>query len=262
MAPFDPVAFYEAAYAPLGDDHRDDTFRRWRDVGARSKAAHAARLMRDVDLSPKSIVEIGCGEGALLAQLSRWAAPETEIVGYELSSNAARRAESRNLAAVTVRTYDGSRVPVADDAYDVAILSHVLEHVIDPHELLAEAARIAKWVIVEVPLEDNLSAARSGKRQEAARIGHLQFFDRAAVRDLCSSAGLVVLKEMTDPLPYNHHAFFAAGFRDRAAAAIKTVVRRAAWGLTSTVAERLFTVHYACIARAPDHGRRRVASNG
>ena len=93
------------------------------------------------------------------------------------------------------------------------------------------------------------SAARPAKRVEAARIGHIQFLDRAAVHALVASAGLTVAAELTDPLPYAHHAFFAASRPSRVRAALKAGTRRALWGVSQRAAERLFTVHYACLAR-------------
>jgi hypothetical protein len=114
--------------------------------------------------------------------------------------------------------------------------------------LLREAARVAPVVLVEVPLEDNRSAAREEKRDEAARIGHVQFFDRAAVRSLFQVAGLSVRAELSDPLPYAHHAFFAETRAERGTAALKTAVRWGAWRGAPRAAERMFTVHYAAIA--------------
>ena len=147
--------------------------------------------------------------------------------------------------------FDGLDVPAEDGAYDLAVLSHVLEHVPEPMLLLREAARVAPAVLIEVPLEDNRSARRDEKREEAARIGHVQFFDRAAVHALVRVAGLTVTAELSDPLPYAHHAFFAETRGERATAALKTGVRHATWRVAPRATERLFTVHYAALTSRP-----------
>jgi SAM-dependent methyltransferase len=244
----DLAAFYEAGYS-LADRAEGERMGRWRALGARGKAAHAVALCSRVGFSPDSLVEIGCGDGSLLAELAA-RGHAARLDGFELSAPAAEIARGRGIpGAGRIEAFDGARVPAADGAYDFAVLSHVLEHVPDPAALLGEAARVADRVLVEVPLEANRSAARPAKRAEAASIGHIQFFDRAAIRDLCAGAGLSVVAELTDPLPYAHHAFFAATPAARARAAAKALVRRAAWRLAPRAAERLFTVHYACLAK-------------
>ena len=113
------------------------------------------------------MVEIGCGEGALLAELAR-AWPRRRFDGFELSAPAIEIARSRGIPrAGRLEAYDGAHVPAADGAYELAVLSHVLEHVPDPLPLLREAARVARRVLVEVPLEDN----RSGRAAGQARRG-------------------------------------------------------------------------------------------
>jgi SAM-dependent methyltransferase len=243
----DPRAFYEAGYTQP-DAAEALRLGRWRELGARSKAAHVRELCERTKLRPHTVVEIGCGDGALLAAL-RGLAPVFD--GFELSAPAAELARRALPDARRVEPFDGREVPAEDGSYDLAILSHVLEHVPVPGPLLAEAARVAHEVIVEVPLEDNRSARRPEKRAEAARIGHVHFFDRAAVRDLIGDAGLEREEELTDPLPYAHHAFFADGFAARAAALAKWAARAGAHRVAPRSCEAWFTVHYAVLARRP-----------
>jgi SAM-dependent methyltransferase len=238
----DLAAFYAAGYA-VEDPEEAARLGRWRALGARTKAEHAFELCRRAHLFPTTLVEIGCGDGALLMELSRLAAV---VDGFELSPTAIALARARRIpGARRLEAYDGAHVPADDGAYDLVVLSHVLEHVPEPAPLLAEAARVGRHVLVEVPLEANRSASRPGKRAEAARIGHLHAFDRAQVRALIAEAGLRRIAELTDPLPYAHHAFFGAPVR----AAAKWAVRAALWRAAPTRAERLFTVHYAALCR-------------
>src|SRR5690349_11765217 len=163
----DHAAFYAAGYAP-GDPARAELGGRWRALGARNKAGHVVELCGRARLRPATLVEIGCGEGAVLAELAaRGLAPALD--GFELSATAIALARQRDIpGAGRLEAYDGARVPAADGAYDLAVLTHVLEHVADPAALLAEAARVARWVLVEVPLEANRSASRPAKRALAA----------------------------------------------------------------------------------------------
>jgi SAM-dependent methyltransferase len=225
--------FYEAGYAVA-----DERMGRWRAIGARSKAAHVEALCERAQLTPKTVVEIGCGDGSVLAEL---AARGWVVDGFELAENAARAARDRGVAR-RVERFDGEHVPAEADAYDLAVLSHVLEHVPQPGPLLSEAARIGKWVLVEVPLEDNRSARRPAKRKLSEEAGHLHAFNRADVLRLIGEAGLEPRAELTDPLPYEHHAFFGGA----AKGAVKWATRAAMHKVG--VAERYITLHYAVLA--------------
>ena len=241
----DLQAFYGDLYT-VEDPERAKFLGGWRRQGAASKAAHVAVLTRG--LAVRRIVEIGCGDGALLAALSERGIGDA-LDGFELSAEAAELAREKAIPRVgRIEAYDGLHVPAEDDAYDLAILSHVVEHIPEPAPVLKEAARLASHVIVEVPLEDNRSARRPAVRQEAARIGHVHAFSRADVRALMQQAGMEVVAEVTDPLSLAHHSYFAQDVPARAKAAAKTFVRRAAFRAAPERSERLFTVHYACLA--------------
>ncbi|HET8758791.1 MAG TPA: class I SAM-dependent methyltransferase [Solirubrobacteraceae bacterium] len=225
--------FYEAGYAVA-----DPRGGRWRAIGARSKAAHVEALTARAGLTPRTVVEIGCGDGSVLAEL---AARGWVVDGFELAENAAAAARERGIAR-RVERFDGEHVPAETDEYDLAVLSHVLEHVPDPLPLLAEAARVAPSVLVEVPLEDNRSARRPAKKRLSEEAGHLHAFSRARVLRLVREANLHPRAEMTDPLPYEHHAFSAGALRGGAKWLTRAALHRAG------VAERLITLHYAVLA--------------
>jgi SAM-dependent methyltransferase len=242
--------FYEEAYS--GPPEEGKRYARWRELGARAKADHVQELCARIGLEPRSVVEVGCGDGALLAELRSRGLGE-ELAGYEISESAVAIARGRGIRA---ESFDGARLPLSDDAFDLGVLSHVLEHVEEPAALLAETARVSRAVILEVPLEANVSARRGSKREGAVEIGHLQRLDRRAARRIVHEAGLEVAAELTDPLTREVHAFFADSAPARVSAAAKAALRRAAYGASRRAAERLFTVHYACACVSPGFRRK------
>ena len=241
------IGFYEDAYSLRGP--QADRYARWRALGAVGKADHVIALCRRAGLDPSSTLDVGCGDGALLGELARRGFGG-RLHGVEISSAAARIARGA-LGEDAVEVFDGSSLPAGEGAFELGILSHVLEHVPDPPALLAETARVCRAVVFEVPLEANFSARRPAKRAHAAEIGHLHRLDRAGARAIASAAGLRVAAELQDPLPLEVHRFFAAGARARAAGAAKWGVRAGANLLAPSLARRLFTVHYACLCE-PD----------
>ena len=224
----DLSGFYDSAYARGGERHA-----RWRELGARGKAEHVVSLASKASLPTGRVAEIGCGDGALLAELASRGFG-SKLSGYDISTTAVELATARGVGDVSV--FDGLRLPVDDKAFDLGILSHVLEHVPDPLPLLTEVARASKSVIVEVPLE----------RKPSKDIGHIHALDRDAVQALVRSAGLRVVADLLDPLPREVHTFFADRPLDQARGLAKAVVRRGLFRASPALAERALTLHYAC----------------
>ena len=243
----DLAGFYDEAYRRASAD--GDQHARWRQLSARGKADHVFALCEAAGLAPESAAEIGCGDGALLAELGARGLTG-ELHGFEVSDEGARIARGRGVPGlVDVTVFDGESLPADDGAFDLAILSHVLEHVPDPGALLREAARVAPAVVLEVPLEVNLSARRPAKRRGADHIGHLQALDRERVRAMAAEAGLRVVDEVLDPLPVEVHTYWASTSGERARATAKAAVRRALFKASPRTAERVFTLHYAALCR-------------
>jgi SAM-dependent methyltransferase len=244
------VSFYDDAYSQ--DPRASLRYARWRALGALGKAEHVMALCARAGLRPTSTLEVGCGDGALLCELRRRGFGG-RLSGVEITEAAVAIARERaEIDSVTL--YDGLHLQDADGAHDLGILSHVLEHVPDPSALLAEVARACRAVLVEVPLEANVSARRSSKRAHAAEVGHLQRLDRDGARAIVERAGLEITYELDDPLPLSAQRFFASTRSARSAATAKWALRVSLHRLAPALARRLFTVHYACLclpARLP-----------
>lgn len=237
------VEFYDDSYAREGEQAQ--LYSRWRALGARGKAEHVIELCSRADLQPASTLEVGCGDGALLCELRRRAFGGA-LRGVEITEAAVNIACARK-EIESVALYDGRHLDEADDSHDLGVISHVLEHVIDPAKLLAEVARVCRAVVVEVPLEDNLSAKRAAKREHAHEVGHLQRLSRGSTRSIVSQAGLTIAGEIEDSLPLEAHRFFARTRARDSIAMGKWCLRRGLHGLAPPLARRLFTVHYACL---------------
>jgi len=73
------------------------------------------------------------------------------------------------------------------------VLSHVLEHAEHPRMLLYEASRVAKYVLVEVPLEDTV---RMTPDFVFNSVGHINFYSWKTIRRLVQSCDLKVVSQV------------------------------------------------------------------
>ena len=110
-------------------------------VPGRSWAAWARALGHL--LPPVRVADLGCGEGYLTIETSRWA---SKVVAVDRSESVLRRARDlatrRNVTNVVWKTGELERLPLRDASVDIALMSQALHHAGDPAKALAEAARI------------------------------------------------------------------------------------------------------------------------
>ena len=110
-------------------------------VPGRSWAAWA-RAMGHL-LPPLRVADLGCGDGYLTVEASRWA---SRVMAVDRSKAVLERARDlarrRRVSNVTWRQGELERLPLRDASVDVALLSQALHHAEDPAAALAEAARI------------------------------------------------------------------------------------------------------------------------
>jgi SAM-dependent methyltransferase len=232
---------YEDYYAAASD-----RFVAWRALGARRKGEHIARLLSGQP-APSSVIEVGCGDGALLEDLSQRGIGD-RLVGYEIAQSAVDRVRSRGIPRLDrAELFDGEHVPEPAGSFDLAVLSHVLEHTEHPEVVLREVARIARLIAIEVPLEDVLASRRESYRRNAAKIGHIQQFDREAVYRLASQANLGVKREFFIRQSLEDRMFWADTWRQKAKALAGWAARRGLDTIAPKLSRRLLVVNYACL---------------
>lgn len=189
-----------------------------------------------------TVVDIGCGEGAVASALASEEFP-SHLVGYDISPSGVSAARQRRIPKATFATFDGERLPVEEDAFDLAILSHVIEHVEYPRNLLLEANRVARHIYVEVPLELHW---RTPKNFVPDALGHINLYTPVSIRHLLQSTGLTVHRQRT-------YCQSVAVFRHKAGHATGTLIWAVKQGLlklAQPLAVRTFTYHCGLIASA------------
>jgi SAM-dependent methyltransferase len=137
------------------------------------KARQIIRILQKNNVAPKSVAEVGCGAGEILAQLSN-AMPDASFVGYELSPQAFALCRTRESAKVTFRLQDIHADP---ETFDCLLCIDVFEHVEDYMGFTRALRGKARYVVFHIPLEVTvLSVLRGTLLSQRKGSGHLHYF--------------------------------------------------------------------------------------
>lgn len=184
--PVEPDAYYPpdsyAAYDGVAGHHSRATGRSY-GLWQRQK------LMEALKPAGGMLLDVGCGAGDFLAQMNNllgW-----QVAGLEPSAEASRYAcEVRGL---NVRRGVLPCSDLADRAYDAITLWHVLEHVPNPVDVLADVRRLLKpdgVLVVSVPAADSWEAMWFGEDWAGYDVPrHLVTFTRSSLEQFGHRAG-------------------------------------------------------------------------
>jgi SAM-dependent methyltransferase len=196
------------------------------------------------DIKPQTVIEIGGGLGAILQQLSDQEFGK-KLYSAEVADSHIEAIKSRNISKlVDVQKFDGYNLSYADKQFDLAILSHVLEHVEYPRKLLAELKRIARYVFIEVPLENTLFEK---KDYVPDAVGHINFYNPITVRKLVQTCGLEVITQVTRNSSYETFCY-----HNKVVGPIKYFVKQTCLNLLPRIAPLLFTYQSALLCTSKD----------
>ena len=142
------------------------------------------------------LLDVGCGNGEFLQVMKRlgW-----EVEGLEPDPIAVETA--RRMYGLKVECGDLSRFSDADESYDVVTLSHVLEHVPDPIEMLKrcwERVKSGGRLVVVTPNFESLGSRWFGASWFALEPPrHLYLFTKLSLWHCARKAGLTAISIRT-----------------------------------------------------------------
>ena len=134
------------------------------------------------------VADLGCGDGYLTIESSRWAG---RVVGVDRSPTVLARArllaQRRRATNVTWKRGELEKLPLDTGSFDLALLSQALHHAVNPNRALAEAVRIlvpgGRLLILELREHDE-EWVRDKLGDQVLGFGEIR------LRQLLSEAGL------------------------------------------------------------------------
>jgi 2-polyprenyl-3-methyl-5-hydroxy-6-metoxy-1,4-benzoquinol methylase len=156
-------------------------------------------ILRLVPAGAREVLDIGCGAGALGAQLRR-ERPGISVRGIELVPEQA--AQARLVLDDAVAMSEDGPFPAEWPAPDCLVFADVLEHLVDPWTALKtwrSRARAGAWAVVSLPNIGHVSTITGllkGRWQYEDHglldRTHLRFFTRETGRSLIEQAGFAI----------------------------------------------------------------------
>jgi SAM-dependent methyltransferase len=170
----------------------------------RSLLSSHSQLLEMVGSAPRTILDVGCGQGELGHTLRERG---HSVVGIDYNQPKFELDEF-------VKADLGQGLPLDNRRFDVVLLADVLEHMLDPHRLLLQAKeRLAPGgrVLVSLPNVTHWSVRAQvamGKFDYTNKgildRGHVRFFTRASAERMFEGAGLSPVSHRTTPVPWEN----------------------------------------------------------
>ncbi len=138
-------------------------------------------------LAPKTVLDVGCGEGFTLMRLREKKIGEA-LTGIDFLERAIKIGKELH-PELKLRTGSIYEIPFKDKSFDLVICNEVLEHIDDPEKGLAELARVTKeYCLISVPHEPWFMLANFLRGKNWSRWGndieHIQHWSRSGIKKL------------------------------------------------------------------------------
>jgi SAM-dependent methyltransferase len=162
------------------------------------KALDCARLINERLMFGKkqfkSVIDIGCGPGVFLNYFKSFTQID-KAVGTDISMFVLKEAQKQNPNLDFYRA-DSESLPFKAGSFELATIIDVIEHVEHPEVMIKEVGRVAKYVLLKVPMEDNLFMWLQSKliRVDWKKIkGHINFYNFKSLNKFMEEQGFELI---------------------------------------------------------------------
>jgi len=211
----------------------------WRELCAIDKSQNIMDLCKNIPHS--KVLDIGSGEGSIIKRLSSLNFAD-EFYSLEISESAVNVIQEKKIPAlIECRLYDGYHIPYDDMSFDLAIISHVIEHTEYPRMIIKDAARVASHIFIEVPLE---MTARLSDNYVWDGVGHINWYSMKSIRRFLQSMDFQIISQRVSDLSYDTYKY-----RLHNKAFLRYIPRRMLLKISPKLATKIFTYHCAILCK-------------
>ena len=153
----------------------------WDIADARWKTDVIFGLLEKNNVKPKQVIEVGCGAGENLVELSKKDSAIEKLIGYDISQQAIVLAAKKTSDKIIF--YNEDITAKENVSVDLMLVIDVLEHVDDYYGFLRKLKTKSDWFIFHIPLD--LSCRTVMKPhvmlQQRQSVGHIHYYTKEMV---------------------------------------------------------------------------------
>lgn len=158
------------------------------------KVRQIRRMIERRNVVPTSVCDVGCGAGLVLAELQPYLPADCVCWGYDISSAALSRCQSRANDRLHFRQCDVRKDPW-DACFDLLLMLDVFEHVEDYMGLLRAVRQKARQKLFHIPLDLSVQAVarKNGLLRRRDDHAHLHYFTKETALRTLTDVGYTII---------------------------------------------------------------------
>ncbi|MGO9085612.1 MAG: class I SAM-dependent methyltransferase [Candidatus Sulfotelmatobacter sp.] len=172
----------------------------WHTEESPFKVRQIQRMIRQQKLSPKTVCDVGCGAGVVLAELQQHLPPDCVCWGYDVSPDALAMSADRGNEKLRFRMCD-IRKDECDTFFDLLLMLDVFEHVEDYMGLVRAVRSKARQKLFHIPLDLSVQAVmrKNGLLRRRDHHAHLHYFTKETALRTLTDVGYTIVDYFYTP---------------------------------------------------------------